>query len=237
MRTLKYWVAGISSAVLISIGPASAAIVLSGTANLNQTGNNQGSIVLDFNSITPIQSGPFDIVNNGITYGFSGNGAVVGFPSVSGAYASPAGDPTPYLSTGFNGTSGTMTETLTLGGLHNYFGLYWGSIDSYNTLEFYQGTNLVGSIVGNQVGAPANGDQADGNQNRYVNIVSNSSSTDFDTIKFVTGSPAFEADNFALTAAVPEASTWAMMVLGFLGLGFVGYRKSSKSAGPAFRLA
>ncbi len=28
-------------------------------------------------------------------------------------------------------------------------------------------------------------------------------------------------------AAVPEASTWAMMILGFLGLGFLGYRKKS----------
>jgi choice-of-anchor C domain-containing protein len=31
-------------------------------------------------------------------------------------------------------------------------------------------------------------------------------------------------------AAVPEPSTWAMMILGFLGLGFLGYRKSSKTA-------
>jgi hypothetical protein len=29
---------------------------------------------------------------------------------------------------------------------------------------------------------------------------------------------------------VPEPSTWAMMVAGFVGLGFVGYRASSKSA-------
>ena len=26
--------------------------------------------------------------------------------------------------------------------------------------------------------------------------------------------------------AIPEASTWAMMLLGFAGLGFAGYRKS-----------
>jgi hypothetical protein len=35
-------------------------------------------------------------------------------------------------------------------------------------------------------------------------------------------------------SAVPEASTWAMMVLGFAGVGFVAYRRKSK---PAFRLA
>jgi hypothetical protein len=39
---------------------------------------------------------------------------------------------------------------------------------------------------------------------------------------------------FALTAAVPEASTWAMMVLGFAGVGFMAYRRKSK---PTFRFA
>jgi hypothetical protein len=38
----------------------------------------------------------------------------------------------------------------------------------------------------------------------------------------------------APVAAVPEASTWAMMVLGFFGVGFIAYRRKSK---PAFRLA
>jgi hypothetical protein len=35
------------------------------------------------------------------------------------------------------------------------------------------------------------------------------------------------------TAAVPEPSTWAMMLLGFAGLGFMAYRKKSKSASMA----
>jgi hypothetical protein len=30
-------------------------------------------------------------------------------------------------------------------------------------------------------------------------------------------------------SAVPEPSTWAMMVLGFAGLGFLGYRKTAKA--------
>ena len=32
---------------------------------------------------------------------------------------------------------------------------------------------------------------------------------------------------------VPEVSTWAMMLLGFAGLGFVGYRDSRKAASIA----
>jgi hypothetical protein len=59
---------------------------------------------------------------------------------------------------------------------------------------------------------------------------------------------AFTVENFAQNggnpfgldvsvSAVPEASTWAMMILGFLGLGFLGYRKSSKASGQSFRIA
>jgi hypothetical protein len=31
-------------------------------------------------------------------------------------------------------------------------------------------------------------------------------------------------------APVPEPSTWAMILLGFAGLGFVGYRRAAKAA-------
>jgi hypothetical protein len=33
-----------------------------------------------------------------------------------------------------------------------------------------------------------------------------------------------------ITAAVPEPSTWAMMILGFAGVGFMAYRRKSKPA-------
>jgi hypothetical protein len=44
-------------------------------------------------------------------------------------------------------------------------------------------------------------------------------------------------DVAASVRSVPEASTWAMMILGFFGLGFMGYRKSLKIAKPTFRMA
>jgi hypothetical protein len=37
-----------------------------------------------------------------------------------------------------------------------------------------------------------------------------------------------------LTPAIPEASTWAMMILGFFGIGLVAYRR--RSQGLAFRV-
>jgi hypothetical protein len=39
-----------------------------------------------------------------------------------------------------------------------------------------------------------------------------------------------DALDFALTGAIPEPSTWAMMILGFCGVGFMAYRRKSKPA-------
>jgi len=39
----------------------------------------------------------------------------------------------------------------------------------------------------------------------------------------------FAIDNISITA-VPEPSTWAMMLLGFAGVGFMAYRRKSKAA-------
>lgn len=37
-------------------------------------------------------------------------------------------------------------------------------------------------------------------------------------------------DAISLTAAVPETSTWAMLLIGFAGVGFVAYRRTKKNA-------
>jgi hypothetical protein len=37
-------------------------------------------------------------------------------------------------------------------------------------------------------------------------------------------------DNIIATPAVPEPSTWAMMILGFCGVGFMAYRRKAKPA-------
>jgi hypothetical protein len=42
--------------------------------------------------------------------------------------------------------------------------------------------------------------------------------------------------DYSLTSAVPEASTWAMMLLGFAGLGFA-YRRTTKKFSGAFSAA
>jgi outer membrane lipase/esterase len=38
------------------------------------------------------------------------------------------------------------------------------------------------------------------------------------------------ADAFLAVSAVPEPSTWAMMILGFAGIGFMAYRRKNAMA-------
>ena len=44
------------------------------------------------------------------------------------------------------------------------------------------------------------------------------------------GGPGNGAGIVQLTASIPEPSTWAMMLLGFLGVGFLAYRRKNQLA-------
>jgi hypothetical protein len=58
--------------------------------------------------------------------------------------------------------------------------------------------------------------------------------TELTNVGFVAGGWDFAIDNVTfnqpLTGSVPEPSTWAMMILGFAGIGFMAYRRKSKPA-------
>jgi hypothetical protein len=175
---------------------------------------------------------------------FSTTGAEIVNGSVAGQYQAPlmsgGRDTTNYLSV-FGGT--TETITLKSGILGQVFGLYIGSLDTYNTIQFYSGNTLLtwsnlggsGTVTGTNI-ANATGLVAsqypntdDPNANRYVFF---SSDTPFTKIVLGSSNNSFEVDNLALaytgslSQSVPEASTWVMMILGFVSVGLVGYRRT-----------
>ena len=50
-----------------------------------------------------------------------------------GLYAQPYGDSTNYMA-----VLGGGSETIAYAGPRTSFGLYWGSVDAYNSLQFYE---------------------------------------------------------------------------------------------------
>lgn len=170
--------------------------------------------------------------SGGATVSFTGNGAAVTGSSANN-YAAPilaggnntffgqaytGADATTYLSTG----SASATLTFNRGPL-SYLGLLWGSVDSGNTLTFFNGSTNVGSVTGAQL--LANNGVAS-NTTVYVNILSNLAFT-----SVVATSPAnsFEFDNVAYGAAVPEPSSLALCGI-FGALGTVVARKRARRA-------
>ncbi len=140
------------------------------------------------------------------------SGLVTG--SVSGAYASPYGITDRYM------TVGNSTATLSLGDQYDYFGLYWGSIDSYNHLSFYLGDLLVDTFSGSDLPPlSADGNQAAWSSNRYVNFFFTDGDL-FDSVVLRSDGYAFESDNHAVgTVSVPEPGTLALLAAGLLGVG------------------
>lgn len=111
-------------------------------------------------------------------------------------------------------TSGnTATLTFTGGPGYNYVSFLWGSPDTYNSLTVTTSLGAVETFTAAGLGfAVTNGNQA---FSQYVQFSALSVGEYFTSFAFsnVPSQDAFEVANFRVTA-VPEASTWAMMILG-----------------------
>jgi hypothetical protein len=84
----------------------------------------------------------------GATFSATGDAGITN--GTSGVSAAPfigsGPDTANYLSIG-----GNATETIVFNSEQNAFGLYWGSVDSFNTVAFYEGSQLVASYSGSDV--------------------------------------------------------------------------------------
>lgn len=216
----------IASAIALSIGLAASPAMASPTISAAVGGVPVGADIYEnFDSL----SSTGGVTGTGITVSFTGDAGVAGLPNVDGQYAAPyisnsngtlfgdftvnGQDATPYLTTGIG------TVILDLDEEHKYFGLLWGSVDSYNTLSFYDvDGGLVFQFTGANVTGLANGDQgAEGTY--YVNI---NSDTAFKRVVASSTQYAFEFDNVALAkeqippAEVPEPGILLLFGTGLL---------------------
>jgi hypothetical protein len=184
---------------------------------LIKTGTVPGSIA----GVTITTAGTAFIANNAVG-------------TAAGISATPFNDLTNYLSLLNNASA-----LLTFGQAHTGFGLYWGSIDAYNHIEFLLGNTSVSTFSGNTLNAVPpvgfNGNQTSLNTNAYITFTDLA----FDQVRLWSTGNSFEFDNISFSATtpqnqngVPELSTWAMIIFGFAGVGFMGYRRTRKNDAP-----
>jgi hypothetical protein len=148
------------------------------------------------------------------------------FPGVPAAQ--PLGDFTPFLyASGVSGYGPAASVTFSTG--LNTIDVYWGSIDSLagngadNILTLSNGDVVTGTDLVADIGALGVGSQTLPEDNQWVQISDTASFNGF-TATATTGT-FFEFD-MAGSAAAPEPSTWAMLLLGFTWLGFAGCHRT-----------
>lgn len=172
--------------------------------------------------------------NSGLMPAGYAGGSVVTGNSVR-HWASPPGDKSHYLAVGPESPA-----VISLGSLASYFGYYGGSPDSYNSVQFWHGSDLIEIYTGTQLASFAhvapNGNWSAG---AYWNFTATNSSEWFDTVKMISTRPAFETDNHAVLFAVQEPplhtfsvlspvlepKTYAMMLVGLGLMGFMAHRR------------
>jgi PEP-CTERM motif len=169
---------------------------------------------------------------------FSGTGAEVVVGTSSGNAATPWADSTPYLANPRPGTTGGNETVAINPAIHdNYFGVYWGSIDSANTITFtlsdgnsysFDGSDLTGDILSQNAQ-----NQTETATNEYVDFET-APGLSIDSVAFSDGnSVAFEFDNLAYgtigpgldNRAVPEPASLSLFGIAMLGLGALRRRK------------
>lgn len=196
---------------LVFSGAASAVLIEASDAGVMTT-DVAGATVIDFNDGTcgpATCSGQYSIVSGS-----------------TGQNAAPLGVVDNYLTVPNPDSNGTAS--VSLGTTANYYGLYWGSIDTYNSISFLLDDVLVDSFTGTQVAAEipggADGNQSSDSTNRYINFFFGSEL--FDEVRLTSTNYAFESDNHAF-AKVPEPGTLALFSLGLAGLAYTRRRKSA----------
>ena len=181
---------------------------------------------------TAIYSGPAPTIDFDVLPGIVSGGSVAS--GSTGVRAQPFGSSGNYWAVGpGNGATSAVLDLSSIGDIYN-ISFLWGSVDSYNFVDFLDEDGLViATFDGTDIFNPANGNQSDPNTNPVVRFdVTDQHISTLKSIRLRSNSDAFEVDNFAINA-VPEPGTWALMVFGFALAGF-GMRRRRQVATPRF---
>ena len=190
-----------------------AAAVLAASTALAST-----NLIGDGDFSTPNQNGSWTVYSPGINGWTStiGDGVEIGYSPIYGLPTDNPGGQNLELNANTYGTDSYTVTGLVVGDTYDLSWDYGGRTSG--------GPSSATVSFGGVVLADDSGSIGTWTPNMFK-IVATSTSEDLVLTAAPTGTPSYgnEFTNFTLTA-IPEASTWAMMGLGFAGLAFAGYR-------------
>lgn len=190
-------------------------ITVSVATSSGMTSSVAGATTNTFDS-APLSTPFSPYTENGITY--TGDfGLYQG--STAGYHRAPTGDATTYISVPSDNAGSSASLSITgFGSGTNYFGLYWGSLDTYNWIMFSNATSsitLTGADISGLTGVPFDcppcGQAA---ASSYLNFYTSEA---FTAVALGSNNRALETDNHAF-ATVPEPASLALLSPGVLVL-------------------
>ncbi len=192
MRTVLATFASLT--LLGTAGAANAAISISAAPG---SASYSGSYTYDFETAAPITGGA---IRSG---------------DVSGIAAQPLGSTGNYWSVGPSDGSPGFMNLASFAAIET-IGFLWGSVDNYNWIDVIaRNGSVLRTFNGVDVAPGANGNQTSAAMNPYVTLsFTGADRANIGGLRLRATANAFEVDNFAI-GAVPEPTTWAMLVLGF----------------------
>jgi hypothetical protein len=201
----KLWMAAAGLAALAFAGSASAVTTTytdaTGGADPGPAAGQTVAVTFDGPNASFVNEDTSALVTGGI------------FNGTSGIAAAPLGDTSDYEAIQQGAVTFSFTKPI------DSLSVYLGSIDQYNTITITEKsgtTTYAGTGFTSAFGVTDFGSQTDPNANLRAYFTFTPG--DFESITFSSSQTAFEFDNIAV-GGVPEPAAWALMLVGFGGLG------------------
>jgi len=200
---------------VLALGLATSGAAIAGTAN-----DGVFKITATESQLTTTVPGAVTFAPPSDFAGYSGS-LVTPVATFSGGALNPGGSTNP--DTGIDSSianylaaSSGVSETITFNATQKYFGMLWGSVDTSNTVSFFENGAPVASYTGAELESNSVALTPWDAPGSFVDFVADGSG--FNQIVLSENTTFFETANYAV-AGVPEPTAWAMMLLGVGAIG------------------